>query len=56
MDKRINIKNKKAFFDYEIVEKLVAGIQLAGTEIKSIRQGKVSLADSYCYFVITNYG
>ena len=51
MDKRINIKNKKAFFDYEIVEKLVAGIQLAGTEIKSIRQGKVSLADSYCYFV-----
>jgi len=51
VDKRINIKNKKAFFDYEIVEKLVAGIQLAGTEIKSIRQGKVSLADSYCYFV-----
>jgi SsrA-binding protein len=51
VENRINIKNKKAFFDYEIVEKLVAGIQLAGTEIKSIRQGKVSLADSYCYFV-----
>ena len=50
MNNRINIKNKKAFFDYEIIEKLVAGIQLAGTEIKSIRQGRVSLADSYCYF------
>ena len=50
MDNKINIKNKKAYFDYEIVEKLVAGIQLYGTEIKSIRQGKVSLADSYCYF------
>ena len=51
MDNKINIKNKKAYYDYEIVEKLFAGIQLAGTEIKSIRQGKVSLADSYCYFV-----
>ena len=51
MDNKINIKNKKAYYNYEIVEKLVAGIQLAGTEIKSIRQGKVSLADSYCYFV-----
>ena len=51
MDNKINIKNKKAFFDYEIAEKLIAGIQLSGTEIKSIRQGKVSLADSYCYFV-----
>ena len=50
MDNKINIKNKKAYFDYEIVEKLFAGIQLYGTEIKSIRQGKVSLADSYCYF------
>ena len=45
------IKNKKAYYDYEIVEKLFAGIQLAGTEIKSIRQGKVSMGDSYCYFI-----
>ncbi|MBL7113027.1 MAG: SsrA-binding protein SmpB [Bacteroidales bacterium] len=50
MENRINIKNKKAYFDYEIIEKYVAGIQLTGTEIKSIRQGKASLADSYCYF------
>jgi SsrA-binding protein len=48
---KINIRNKKATFDYEIIEKYVAGIQLAGTEIKSIREGKASLVDSYCYFV-----
>ena len=47
----INIRNKRATFDYEIIEKYVAGIQLAGTEIKSIREGKASLVDSYCYFV-----
>jgi len=47
----INIRNKRATFDFEILEKFVAGIQLAGTEIKSIRQGKASLVDSYCYFV-----
>jgi SsrA-binding protein len=50
MQNRINIKNKKAFFDYEILEKHVAGMVLRGTEIKSIRQGKASLGDSYCYF------
>ena len=50
MENRINIKNKKAYFDYEIIDKYVAGIQLTGTEIKSIRQGKASLVDSYCYF------
>lgn len=49
-DNRINIKNKKAYFDFEILEKLVAGMELTGTEIKSIRKGKASLADSYCYF------
>ena len=43
-------KNKRASFEYYLVEKLVAGIQLTGTEIKSIRQGKVSLADAYCQF------
>ncbi|MFC2137987.1 SsrA-binding protein SmpB [Bacteroidota bacterium] len=46
----INIKNKKASFNYEFIEKLVAGIQLTGTEIKSIRQGKASLVDTYCFF------
>ena len=47
----INIKNKKASFDYEFVETYTAGIVLTGTEIKSVRQGKVSLVDTYCYFV-----
>lgn len=46
----INIKNKKAYFDYEIIEKYEAGIVLAGTEIKSIREGKLSLKDAYCKF------
>ncbi|TAJ15531.1 SsrA-binding protein SmpB [Marinilabiliaceae bacterium JC017] len=48
---RLNIRNKRATFDYEITEKFVAGLQLAGTEIKSLRQGKASLVDSYCFFV-----
>jgi len=46
----INIRNKKARFDYEIIDKYVAGIQLVGTEIKAIREGKASLADSFCEF------
>lgn len=50
MANRINIKNKKAFHDYELIEKFIAGMQLQGTEIKSIRMGKASLADSYCVF------
>ena len=50
MDSRINIRNKKAYFDYEILDKLVAGMQLSGTEIKSIRMGKASLSDSFCLF------
>lgn len=48
---RINIRNRRATFDYELIERFVAGIQLVGTEIKSIRQGRASLVDSYCYFV-----
>ncbi len=48
---RINIRNKRATFDYELIERFRAGIQLVGTEIKSIRVGKASLVDSYCYFV-----
>lgn len=50
MANKINIKNKKAYHDYEILEKYVAGLQLQGTEIKSIRMGKVSLVESYCVF------
>lgn len=46
----INIKNKQATFQYELIEKFVAGIVLMGTEIKSIREGKVNLQDGYCYF------
>jgi len=46
----IVIKNRKAFHDYEFLEKLVAGIRLTGTEIKSIREGKANLTDSYCAF------
>ena len=45
----INIKNKRASFDYEITDTLQAGIVLTGTEIKSIREGKASLADTFCY-------
>ncbi|MDE5579108.1 MAG: SsrA-binding protein SmpB [Alistipes sp.] len=48
--KKINIRNKRATFDYEILEEWTAGIVLAGTEIKSIRAGKASMTDSYCYF------
>ena len=48
--KSINIRNKRAYFNYEILEEFVAGIQLAGTEIKSLRLGKASLVDCYCYF------
>lgn len=46
----INIRNKRATFDYEIIDTYRAGIVLTGTEIKSIRLGKASLVDSYCYF------
>lgn len=48
--KNINVRNKRATFDYEIMEEFVAGVVLVGTEIKSIRAGKVSLTDSFCYF------
>ena len=48
--KNVNIRNKRATFDYEIIEEYVAGIVLVGTEIKSLRLGKASLVDSYCYF------
>lgn len=54
MDKRvtnINIKNKRATFDYIITDTYTAGIVLTGTEIKSIRLSKVSLVDTYCTFI-----
>jgi SsrA-binding protein len=47
----IQIKNKRAYFDYHILEKWVAGIALLGTEIKSIRQGKANLGDAFCMFI-----
>ncbi len=46
---QINIKNKRASFDYDFVDTFTAGIVLTGTEIKSIRAGKASLVDTYCY-------
>ena len=46
----INIKNKRASFDYIFIDTYTAGIVLTGTEIKSVRQGKAGLVDSYCYF------
>ena len=47
----INIKNRRASFDYEIIETFDAGIVLTGTEIKSIRQGKAGLTDTYCLVI-----
>ncbi len=50
LQKNILIKNKRATFDYALLDTYTAGIVLFGTEIKSIRRGKVSLVDSFCYF------
>ena len=50
MQKKINIKNKKARFEYEILDKYIAGIQLTGTEIKSIRESKARITESFCEF------
>jgi len=48
--KDVNIRNRRAGFEYELLDKYIAGLQLRGTEIKSIREGKVNLQDGYCYF------
>lgn len=48
--KDISIRNKRATYDYEILDTYIAGIVLSGTEIKSLRLGKASLSDCYCYF------
>lgn len=50
MQNNIRIKNKRVSWEYFLIDKIVAGIVLTGTEIKSIRLGKASLAESYCYF------
>jgi SsrA-binding protein len=50
MQKTVNIQNKRARFDFEIIETYTAGIVLTGTEIKSIRLGKAQIADSFCEF------
>ena len=48
--RNINIRNKRATYDYEIIDEYIAGIVLVGTEIKSLRRGKASMNDCYCYF------
>jgi SsrA-binding protein len=48
---KIEIKNKKAHFQYFLLDTFVAGLQLLGTEIKAIREGKANLADAYCVFL-----
>ena len=48
IQKEVNIRNKKAYHEYEILDKYVAGMVLKGTEIKSIRMGKVNLQDAFC--------
>lgn len=51
MSNTVNIVNKKASFEYQLLNKLTAGIVLSGTEIKSIRQNKANLSDAYCVFL-----
>jgi SsrA-binding protein len=48
---KLILKNKKAYFNYEIIETELAGIKLLGTEVKSIRLAKISFSDSYCLFI-----
>ncbi|MEP2238473.1 MAG: SsrA-binding protein SmpB [Maribacter sp.] len=50
MQNTINIKNKRARFEYELLDKYTAGIVLAGTEIKAIREGRASISESFCEF------
>lgn len=47
----LNIRNKKAYFEYHILDKYTAGIKLLGTEIKSIREGKANINDAFCTFM-----
>lgn len=50
-EQSVYIKNKKAYFNFEIIDKYTAGIQLFGTEVKSIRDSKLSFTDAYCLFI-----
>ncbi len=50
MQNQVNIQNKRARFEYHLLDKFVAGIVLSGTEIKSIRNGKASILEAYCVF------
>ena len=50
MEKSVNIKNKRAGHEYFLLQDFTAGIQLSGTEIKSIREGKASIVDAFCSF------
>lgn len=50
MSSKVNIRNKRASFEFEFIETFVAGLQLTGTEVKSIRQSKASISEAYCYF------
>jgi len=50
VQKEINIKNRKAAFEYALQDRYIAGLQLKGTEIKSIREGKASIAEAFCFF------
>lgn len=51
MKNEIQIKNKRAYFDYHILDSYVAGLALLGTEIKAIRQGKANMTDAFCMFI-----
>ena len=50
MQRKVNIKNKRARFEYELIDQYTAGIVLTGTEIKSIRSSKASISESFCDF------
>jgi SsrA-binding protein len=51
----INIRNKRAGFEFELLDKYIAGLVLTGSEIKSIKEGKVNLQDGYCFFTTVSF-
>ena len=51
MSSKVNIKNRKASFEYQFIDKYVAGIMLLGTEIKSIRNNQANISDAHCVFI-----
>ena len=48
---KVLLQNKKVYFEYTVLDKYICGIQLTGTEVKSIRDLKTSLSESYCHFI-----